>query len=131
MEHLKAGLTAAKTVTVGCDDLAVQVGSGDAEVYATPKLVNLIESVSAGLVLEHLSDPELTSVGTVVNISHLAATPEGMKVTAEVEITEVDGRRIVFAVTARDEKDLICKGTHERFIVQRAKFTSKAKAKLC
>lgn len=131
MEHLKAGLTAAKTVTVSREDLAVQVGSGDAEVFATPELVNLIESVSAGLVLEHLSDPELTSVGTVVNISHLAATPEGMKVTAEVEITEVDGRRIVFAVTARDEKDLICKGTHERFVVQRAKFTSKAKAKLC
>ena len=131
MEHLKAGLTATKTVTVGRGDLAVQVGSGDAEVYATPKLVNLIESVSAGLVLEHLSDPELTSVGTVVNISHIAATPEGMKVTAEVEITEVDGRRIVFAVTAKDEKDLICKGTHERFVVQRAKFTAKAKAKLC
>ena len=88
------------------------------------------ESVSASLVLEHLSDPELTSVGTLVNISHLAATPEGMKVTAEVEITEVDGRRIIFSVTARDEKDLICKGTHERFVVARTKFTSKAKAKL-
>lgn len=129
MELLKAGLTAAKTITVGPDDLAAAVGSGDAEVYATPKLIGLIEAASAELVLENLTDPELTSVGTLVSISHLAATPEGMKVTAEVEITEVDGRRIVFSVKASDERDLICKGTHERFLVKREKFTEKAKAK--
>lgn len=129
MENIIPGLHAEQTITVTKELLASNVGSGDCDVYATPMLVNFIENTAANLVKNHLSDPALTSVGTLINIQHLAATPEGMQVTAKVEITEVDRKRIVFTVEVQDAVDLICKGTHERFVVEKEKFSSKAKNK--
>lgn len=93
-------------------------------VYATPRLVWDIE-MAARRALE----PGEESVGTLVNIRHLAATPVGMRVTATVRVTEVDGRRVVFAVEAFDEKEKIGEGTHERFVVQVAKFAARLAGK--
>lgn len=118
-----------KTITVTSELLAVNVGSGDAEVFATPMLINLMEEICSELAKDYLSDSDMTSVGTLVNIKHLAATPEGMNVTAKAVISETDGKRIVFSVEAFDEREVICTGTHERFFVNKDRFTQRAKNK--
>lgn len=118
-----------KEITVTDDLLAVNVGSGDVNVFATPMMLCLMEEVSAKC-LEALLDDGMTSVGTSISSSHCAATPCGMKVRAIAEITEVDNRRVVFCIKAYDEAGLIGEGTHERFIVNREKFNLKAQSKL-
>jgi predicted thioesterase len=90
---------------------------GDAiRVLATPTMVRLIEQTAILCVQPHLQ-PGQTTVGTVVNVKHLAATPEGMTVTVSVELTEVDRRRLGFAVEVHDELEKVGEGTHERFVV--------------
>ena len=107
---------------------AAKVGSGLVEVYATPMMIALMEKTCANAVEPYLSDGEGT-VGTLVNVSHSAATPVGMKVSCECELVEVDRRRLVFKVTAYDERDVIGEGLHERFIVNKEKFQTKANQK--
>jgi len=107
---------------------AVALGSGSLKVFATPALIRLIESAAAELVEKNLPR-ELTSVGIALNVRHTAPTPPGMKVRAEVKIISVDGRKIIFEVTASDARGEIGRGTHERFIVDREKFQRKADAK--
>jgi len=109
-------------------NVATNVGSGKVKVYATPSMVALIEK-AACLSIDPYLDAGQSSVGTKLEISHVAATPEGMKVWAESEVVEVDRRRIVFKVAAYDEKGLIGEGTHERFIIDIEKFVAKAEAK--
>src|SRR5512147_1945907 len=92
----------------------------DARVYATPMLVRDIEVACRTLLLAHL-DPGEDSVGTRVEIDHLAATLLGMKVDITVKVYEVAGRAISFEVSARDPLDLICRGRHHRFVVDVAK----------
>ena len=92
-------------------------------------MIRLIERAAAELVEKNLP-PESTSVGISINIKHTAPTPIGMNVRAEVEIISVDGRKIIFDVAAFDGRGEIGRGTHERFIVDREKFQSKADAKL-
>lgn len=102
------------------------VGSGGLEVFSTPSMIALMENTAAGSLAPHLEEGQ-GSVGTAVNIKHIAATPLGMKVTCESEIIEIDRRRLVFSVKAYDEKGLIGEGTHERFIIDNEKFMNKLK----
>ena len=85
-------------------------------VFATPMMVTAMENAALNAVRDYL-DPGESAVGTAVNIKHLAATPAGHRIVAEAEVTKVDGRRIWFTVSARDETEEIGNGTHERMVV--------------
>ncbi|HIZ54624.1 MAG TPA: hypothetical protein H9671_00245 [Firmicutes bacterium] len=128
MKNLETGLLFRQTATVQEDMLACRVGSGELAVYATPALIALVEKTAAEGLKEYLL-PEQSSVGTKAEISHLAPTPLGMQVTAEVVIQEIDRRRVVFSVRVTDEKEKIAEGTHERFIIDKVRFMEKAQAK--
>ena len=114
--------------TVTPEMSAARVGSGLVDVFATPMLVALVEQTCYESVLPHLDEGQGT-VGTLVNVSHLSATPIGMRVWCESELTEVDRRRLVFSVKAYDDCGLIGEGTHERFVIDTAKFMEKLKNK--
>ena len=111
------------------ENTAQKVKSGTLPVFATPAMIALMEEAAASLVEERLSEEE-TSVGILMNVSHIAATPVGMKVRAVAQITKIDGRKIIFKVEAFDEKEKIGEGVHERFIVKKEKFLAKANGKL-
>ena len=117
------------TGVVTKDKLASSVGSGSAEVYATPMVVALMENAACKLAQE-LVPNDCTTVGTKISIEHLAATAEGAQVYAVATLTECDGRRFEFIVEAYDNAGLIAKGTHQRFSVKTEKFMDKAKARL-
>lgn len=117
------------TTTVTRDKLACSVGSGSAEVYATPMVVALMENASCKLAQE-LVPEGCTTVGTKISIEHLSATAEGAEVYAVATLTETDGRRFEFTVEAYDNAGLIAKGTHQRFSVKTERFMAKAKARL-
>ncbi|MCU7844566.1 MAG: thioesterase family protein [Candidatus Thiodiazotropha sp. (ex Monitilora ramsayi)] len=95
------------------------------EVFATGFLVGFLEWSCIKAINPHIEWPVEQTVGTHIDISHLAATPTGFEVTATVELLEVDGRRLVFGVEAHDGVDLISKGRHERFIIHKEKFDAK------
>jgi fluoroacetyl-CoA thioesterase len=97
-------------------------------VFATPMMVAAMENAALNAVREYL-EPGESAVGTLVNVRHLAATPAGHQITAEAEVTKVDGRRIEFKVSARDETEEIGNGTHERMVVDLARLGQKLKAK--
>jgi fluoroacetyl-CoA thioesterase len=99
------------------------------EVFATGFMVGFLEWACIVTVKPHLDWPAEQTVGTHVNVSHTAATPPGLEVTAKVKLVEVDGRRLVFQVEAHDGVDTIAKGTHERFVINRDKFNQKVKVK--
>ncbi len=94
-------------------------------VFATGFMVGFIEWACIKAINPYLDWPGEQTVGTQVNVSHIAATPAGMEVTANVKLVAVDGRRLMFEVEARDEVELIGKGTHERFIINKKKFDEK------
>ena len=123
------GLTNSLEDTVTEKNTAFALGSGSLKVFATPAMIRLIEQAAAELVDKNLP-PEMTSVGTALNIKHTAPTPIGMNVRADVKIISVDGRKIIFEVAAHDARGEIGRGSHERFIVDRKKFQSKADAKI-
>lgn len=95
------------------------------EVFATGFLVGFLEWACIKAVIPHLDWPREQTVGTHIDVSHEAATPPGLEVTATVELVEVDGRRLVFAVEAHDGVDLISRGRHERFVIIKDKFDAK------
>jgi fluoroacetyl-CoA thioesterase len=95
------------------------------EVFATGFLVGLLEWACIKAINPHLDWPAEQTVGTHIDVSHQAATPPGLEVTVAVELTQVDGRRLVFAVQAHDGLDLISQGRHERFVILKAKFDAK------
>lgn len=99
------------------------------KVFATGFMVGFIEWACIQAINPHIEWPEEQSVGTLVNISHTAATPPGMQVSATVKLVEVDRKRLVFEVEAHDEAGLIGKGTHERFIINAEKFNQALKEK--
>jgi len=99
------------------------------EVFATGFLVGFLEWACIKAVKPHLHWPSEQTVGTHIDVSHLAATPPGLEVTAKVKLVEVDGRRLVFEVEAHDGVDLISRGKHERFIINKEKFDAKMKQK--
>lgn len=100
----------------------------DCRVYATPSLVRDIEHTCRDMIIEHIPDGE-DSVGTVVSIAHTAPTLLGMNVTVTVTVKEIEGRKVVLDVTAADPLDTICKGRHERFIVDVAKTQERLRQK--
>ena len=122
--NLKAGLIGEKQEKVTPENTAIKYGSGDVPVFATPALVGLMEGAAIKAVDAFLP-PGFCTVGTKVNITHSAATPVGMTVTCRAELTEVDGRRLLFQVQGFDEKEPVGEGTHERFVVQMDKFMEK------
>lgn len=95
---------------------------------STPRLVALMENAAKDSVAPYL-EPGMTTVGTALNIQHMAATPVGMNCTAESTLIEIDRRRLVFEITAHDDVEVVGKGTHERFIVNSEKFVSKCNSK--
>ena len=111
------------------EDTAKAFGSGELEVLATPRMIALMEEASYKCVSADIEKGSST-VGTYLDVKHLAATPVGMKVRVESEITEVDGRKIVYSVRAYDEAGIIGEGKHERFIVFSEKFVAKTYQKL-
>ncbi|HEV2631152.1 MAG TPA: thioesterase family protein [Pseudolabrys sp.] len=98
------------------------------QVFATPMMVTIVENAALNAIRDYL-EPGESAVGTIVNIKHLAATPVGHQVTATAEVTKVDGRRIEFTVSARDEIEEIGTGTHERMVVDMARLDKKLAAK--
>ncbi len=124
---LVAGVTSTTQIMVDRDRTIDFMGEA-ARVYATPMLVRDIEVACRALLLAHL-DPGEDSVGTRVEIDHLAATLLGMPVDITVKVYEVAGRAIAFEVSARDALDLICRGRHHRFVVDVAKTAERLAAK--
>src|ERR1700752_3662059 len=119
--QLKQGLVGQATLIVAEEHTAPRVGSGRVHVLATPVMINLIEAAALAAI-EHLLPEGYQSLGTLLDVRHIAATPVGMRVIATVEVISVEGRMVRFRVEARDEKDLIGDGTHERVVVNVAKF---------
>ena len=95
------------------------------EVFATGYMIGFIEWTCIQALNPHLEWPEEQTVGTHIDVSHLAATPPGLEVTAKVKLVAVDGRRLLFEVEAHDGIDLIARGKHERFIINKRKFDGK------
>ena len=100
------------------------------EVFATGFLVGFLEWACIKAVNPHLDWPVEQTVGTHIDVSHEAATPPGLEITATVELTAVEGKKLVFAVDAHDGVDLISRGRHERYIIDREKFDTRARAKM-
>ncbi len=111
-------------VTVTKDNCASAVGSGALDVFSTPSMVALMENAACEVIKDDLEAGQ-SSVGTKVDIAHLKATPLGDTVTATATLVEIDGRRLVFKVSASDSRGLIGEGMHERFIISVEKFLAK------
>ena len=111
------------------EDTAYEVGSGSLLVYATPCMVALMEGAACEAIAPALSE-EKTSVGTELNIRHISATPVGMEVRAEAEVTAVEGNTVTFQITAYDEASKIGEGTHQRAVITAQKFLDKTYSKL-
>ncbi len=126
---MEIGLKGSKTITVEEKDTAKAHGSGTLPVFATPAMIALMENTAMNAVSPYLNEGEAT-VGTLINVKHLSATPVGGTVICEAELIETDGRKLVFKVTASDNKGIIGEGTHERFIIKTEKFLAKAQDKL-
>ena len=126
---LEIGLKGYQEVMAAEDNSAKTMGSGTLDVFATPAMIALMEETAWKSIQPELEDGQ-GSVGIQLHVDHLAATPLGMKVRCESEVTAVEGRKIVFKVSAFDEVGLIGEGTHERFIVDNEKFQGKANKKL-
>jgi predicted thioesterase len=108
---------------------AEKAGNRGVDVLATPMLLQLVEDAAMQCIAPFLSDDEI-SLGTHVDLTHLAATPVGLIVRTEVEILKVDGRRVEYAFTAFDEREKIAEGTHERYVTPRAAFRKRLDEKL-
>lgn len=121
---LHVGMNGEATTTVVHENTAAFIGAGGVEVFATPMMIALMENAAWQTVAEHL-DTGMATVGTVVNVKHLAATPLGQHVRATAELIEIDRRRLVFKVEAFDEKQKIGEGLHERFIIDLERFLQK------
>ncbi len=128
LDKLKPGLRASTEILVGTRDTAHHVGSGKIKVLATPVMVMLLEEAALNAV-ESLLPAGHQTVGTRLDVSHTAATPVGMRVTASAELVAVEGRKLRFEVWAEDEIERIGGGVHERIIVEVARFDKRARAK--
>jgi fluoroacetyl-CoA thioesterase len=122
------GLKGKVECKVVMENTAMRVGSGSVPVFATPMLVALMENAAINALAGKLSKGQVT-VGTVVEVKHLAATPIGMVVRAEAELTMVEGARLTFRVEAYDQKEKVGEGTHQRYILDEARFLTKVEAK--
>lgn len=128
MSELTPGLKAETEITVGEADTAARWGSGLVPVYSTPALVGQMEHAAVVALAGHLPAGQ-TTVGGRIDLRHLAPTPVGMKVRALAELLEAQGRKLVFKIEAWDEVEKVGEATHERFIIDEAKFMARARAK--
>jgi fluoroacetyl-CoA thioesterase len=128
MGKLEAGLIGEATLVVATTHTASHLGSGGVDVLATPIMIALMEDAARTLVDSKL-DPGQMSVGVNLNVTHLAATPLGMRVTARAKLLAVDGRKLNFEVEAHDEREKIGEGTHTRAIINLDRFMARAKEK--
>jgi fluoroacetyl-CoA thioesterase len=126
---LQPGLSGHAELIVGEEHTAPRVGSGLVHVLATPVMINLFEAAALDAVDQHLP-AGYQSLGTILNVRHIAATPVGMKVSALARITRMEGRTVFLSVEARDEKELIGDGLHERVVVNVEKFSQRVQRKL-
>lgn len=126
---LEKGIKGFGELTVNESNTAEALGSGSLAVFATPSMIALMEK-TARLSVDPFLEEGQSTVGTLVNVKHLSATPVGMKITCNTELVDIDRRRLVFHVECSDEKGIIGEGEHERFIIDAEKFMSKANAKL-
>jgi fluoroacetyl-CoA thioesterase len=125
---LEPGLVGESSVTVTDNMTAAALGSGNVNAFSTPALIALLEGAAIDALKDRLPEGQ-TTVGTMLNVRHVAATPVGMAVTARATLKEIDGRRLVFDVEAWDPVERIGEGTHERFIVDRARFEGRVLSK--
>lgn len=125
MTELKIGLRGTATMRVSPENTAQAWGSGEVPVFGTPSLVALLETAAVNAVAGRL-EPGETTVGTWIEVSHLAASPVGVVATAEAELTAVDDRKLTFSVVAHDHRQKIGEGRHQRVIVSRQRFLEKA-----
>ena len=121
---IAAGKTGTASATVSEANTAKTVGSGSMEVFGTPMMVALMEQAACACLADALEAGQ-TSVGTLVDIAHTAASPLGAQITATAVVTAVEGRKISFTVSAHDGKGEIGSGTHERFVVEAERFMAK------
>src|SRR5277367_4769263 len=126
---LKPGLTGSAEIVVGPQHTAPFVGSGRIPVLATPVMINVIEAAALAAV-EHLLPLGHQSLGIRLDVSHVAATPIGLRVTATAEVLRVEGRTVTFRVEARDDVETIGGGTHQRVVVSVARFDERVQRKL-
>lgn len=128
---MQVGVKGEKTITVTAQMLANNVGSGLVAVFATPMMIAFMEGTAAESVAPMLDEGQ-TTVGAMIQTSHISATPEGMQVRFETELTEIspNGRALTFKIAAYDEAGLIGEGTHQRAIVNRERFEQKTQQKL-
>jgi len=125
---LPAGLKGTAEMVVGEQHTAPRIGSGRIRVLATPVMINLIEAAALAAVEQSLPE-EHQSLGTHLDITHIAATPVGMRVRATAEVIRVEGRTVYFHVRAEDERELIGEGTHERVVVNVERFDKRVQEK--
>ena len=126
---LPAGLKGVAELVVGEQHTAPRIGSGRIRVLATPVMINLIEAAALAAVEQSLPEHH-QSLGTHLDVTHVAATPVGMKVRATAEVLKVEGRTIFFRVRCDDERELIGEGTHERVVVNVERFDARVQAKI-
>ena len=126
---LQPGLSLDLTFSVTPDLTAKTVGSGTLDVLATPIMIARMEQAAWTAVAPHLADGEGT-VGTLMNVQHLSPTPVGMDVTCRAQLVQVEGRRLVFQVSAWDARGPVGQGSHERAMIQNERFVEKAQKKL-
>lgn len=123
------GLRGNADLVVGEEHTAPRIGSGKVHVLATPVMINLIEAAALAAV-EHLLPAGCQSLGTHLDVRHIAATPAGMRVTASAQVLAIEGRTIRFRVEARDEREIIGDGVHDRVVVNVARFDERVQRKL-
>jgi fluoroacetyl-CoA thioesterase len=128
IDNLSVGMTGERSVEVGEEHTAAKWGSGELAVLATPCMVALMEGAAVAAV-DALLPAGYCTVGSRLDVRHLAATAVGHPVQARAELVEIDGRRLVFRVEASDDAGLIGDGSHERFIVDLLRFMHKAAAR--
>jgi fluoroacetyl-CoA thioesterase len=126
---LQPGVSGRAELLVGEEHTAPRVGSGLVHVLATPVMINLFEAAALDAVDQYLP-AGYQSLGTVLNVRHIAATPVGMKVVSTARITKIEGRTVHLFIEARDEKELIGDGLHERVVVNVEKFSRRLESKL-
>jgi predicted thioesterase len=129
LSRITPGLTGSAELVVAPGHTAPFVGSGRIAVLATPVMINLIEAAALAAI-EHLLPAGHQSLGIHLDVSHTAATPVGLRVTATAEVTRVEGRTVTFRVAARDEREPIGGGTHRRVVVSVARFDERVQHKL-
>jgi fluoroacetyl-CoA thioesterase len=129
LARITPGLTGTSEIVVGPEHTAPFVGSGRIAVLATPVMINVIEAAALAAV-EHLLPAGHQSLGIHLDVSHVAATPVGLRVTATAEVVGVEGRTITFRVEARDEIETIGGGTHQRVVVSVERFDERVQRKM-